>query len=222
MTAASLCKKVSDFGFALLEHGCAIDAQSHTVDNGPRNIRRMSWPRDPAVSNMSPANPTFADYLQILKEKNYSYLMRDGAIVQLQYTFAGRDITKHRIVYWPCPFDIQSTLDAIEEPIVDVIEQMFMPDAGTSAVLRGALRFDFAPNQAAPGHPASHLTLCDIDCRIPVRSPITFDTFARFMLENFYSDVWAVNAIRSRLSFHQEPSSLDQSDLQRMHFNWQY
>lgn len=218
MTPSALCKRVSDFGFALLEHGFAIDAKAHVLE-GPRSSARLTW--SDASGVIVSSEPSVHEYLDILKTQNYSALMCDGGIVQVQYMFRYNDVVKHRIVYWPCPFNVQGLVDELDAPIVEIIDQLFLPYMAEKSILRGYIRFDYAPAAAAPGHPASHLTLIRGDCRIPVRAPVNYENFMTFLLENFYPDAWAVGALRDRLTLRASIDCISEPDKAKAHLNWQ-
>lgn len=71
--------------------------------------------------------------------------------------------------------------------------------------LRTPVRFDFDPDAAAERHPASHLSLNDQDCRIPVRGPMSLGHFIEFVFRHFYSSVWAKHDFLA--DTHREPMS---------------
>lgn len=221
MSVGGLCKRVSSFGFTLLERGYALDAKPHIVSTVKGKVKSVSWVRNESAALMVPALPRLDDYLQLIRDQEYSYLMHDGAAVQILYQYNDSEVSKHRLLYWPCPFD---ALDALEQetPVIDAIETTFLGNLRTETVLRGLLRFDYTPEYAAELHPASHLTLSGPDCRIPVHAPLSFDTFMRFVLENFYPRAWSDRKVMSHLAFEQEEICLAASESERIHLVWQY
>jgi hypothetical protein len=223
MTAESTCKRITQFGFDLLGAEYALDARQHNVDKLSATQKSVMWVRDKNNSLMT-ANPArVADYLFVLKNQEYSFLMRDGGIVQIAYMFDRLKVIRHRLAYYPCPFDISShDLLAFDGGLVDFIQNVFMSDLETNMLLRSPIRFDYSPSDAKEFHPASHLTLNDPSCRIPARAPLYFATFMKFVLENFYNDAWCDRAINRSLDYRQEDECLSAHDHGRAFLNWDY
>lgn len=223
MSAEALCKRITQFGFTLLEHEFALDARQHTVARLRGSAKALIWART-GDQTLITANPLrVADYLALLERQEFSYLMRDGAIVQIAYTLKNNSIERHRLAYYPCPFEITAAaLRRYEGGILDYIVENFMSDVETNVVLRSPIRFDYAPEAAQGFHPASHITINDPGCRIPARAPLTFDTFIKFLLENFYVDAWGERAVTAALRFSQEPDCLSADDKKRAHLHWSH
>lgn len=221
MSAEALCKRVTQFGFTLLEHEFALDARQHTVDRLRGSTKALIWART-GDQTLITSNPLrVADYLALLEKQEYSYLMRDGAMVQIAYTLTNTDIDRHRLAYYPCPFEIDAAeLRRYDGGILDYILENFMDDVEANVVLRSPIRFDYAPEAAQNFHPASHITINDPTCRIPARAPLAFDTFMKFLLENFYVEASGQRAIAAALRFSHEPDCLSAHDRGRAHLNW--
>jgi hypothetical protein len=223
MTAESTSKRITQFGFDLLGAEYALDARAHNVEKLTATQKSVMWVRDKNNSLMTSSPLRVADYLFVLKNQEYSFLMRDGGIVQVAYIFDRLQVIRHRLAYYPCPFDITSRdLLAYDGGLVDFIQDVFLSDLESNLLLRSPIRFDYSPGDAKDFHPASHLTLNDPSCRIPVRAPLYFDTFMKFILENFYNDVWLDRAINRRLIYRQENDCLSAHDQGRAFLNWNY
>jgi hypothetical protein len=125
-------------------------------------------------------------------------------------------------VYYPCPFSIDtSLLEEFEGGLSDLIREVYMEDLERSVALRSPIRFDYAPESAADFHPASHITINEQTCRIPVRSPMRFDQFMRFILENFYPHVLAEESIADAILKEHDAECLSEHDRGRIHLTWQ-
>lgn len=221
MSVEALCKRVTEFGFKLLEHEFALDARQHTVARKSASTKDLIWAREGDRPLIFPNPLRVADYLSLIEKLEYSYLMRDGALIQIAYIITNGTIKKHRLAYYPCPFEIGLTdLQRYGGSLFDYIIENFMSDVERTVVLRSPIRFDFAPEAAQDFHPASHITINDQSCRIPVRSPLSFDTFMKFILENFYVAAYGNRAIRAALRFSQEPDCLSPHDRGRAFLNW--
>ncbi len=222
MSISGLCKRVSSFGFTLLEQGYALDAQQHALSVVKGGVRALSWVRDGSTALILPASPRVDDYLKLLQNREYSFLMHDGAAVQVLYQYNGSSLVKHRLLYWPCPFEVERALQDYGQPIADLLETVFLGNTRTETVLRGLIRFDYAPAVAGEFHPASHLTMAHQECRIPIHAPLSFDTFMRFVLENFHPQAWRDGKVRAHFAFKQELTSLRAEENERVHLEWRY
>jgi hypothetical protein len=95
-----------------------------------------------------------------------------------------------------------------------------MTEIEENLLLKSPIRFDYTPGAAADYHPASHITLNDPSCRIPARAPLNFDTFMKFILENFYFDVWRSQAVIRELAFSHEEDCMSDHDRSRAYLHW--
>ena len=226
MKIESLCRRVTRFGFTLLGEAFALDAKPHKIQSLSTTVKSLIWVRE-NDSRLMIDNPSrISDYLSILKRQDYSYLMNDGGVIQILFVYDGNRIARHRLLYYPCPFlfdphEIDQTGNG-PPPLVDFIIETFMDELDENLLLRSPVRFDYAPTEATDFHPASHLTINDPSCRIPVRSPLGFDTFVKFILENFYMKAWQHGRIKKDLIFHQEEECLSVHDKHRAFLTWKH
>lgn len=149
---------------------------------------RVSW-HAYDVSNrlFSPReHPSINQYLAWLTAGAWSAILFDGSLLQLTYELSGGEISGHRLAYVPCPYDLDLALVRGGDPLADVIELYRSGDA----VLRSPIRFDFDARSARPGHPAAHLTLNAVGCRIACVAPMHVLRFVDFVFRNFYASLW--------------------------------
>ena len=226
MSIEALCHRITAFGFTLLEAEFALDAKSHKINNLSKTEKSLMWVREDDSSLMIDNPSRISDYLSILQRQDYSYLMNDGGVIQIAFVYDSNCISQHRLLYHPCPFpiDLHETYQTGDGPLplVDFITERFLDEPDKNLLLRSPIRFDYAPTMAADFHPASHLTINDPSCHIPVRSPLGFDTFIKFIFENFYIEIWRNNKINQLLVLRQEKECLSAHDKQRVFLNWQY
>ena len=221
MSAETLCRRVTQFGFSLLGAGFALDARQHRVDRLSSTRKAVIWTRTDERNLIANSPSRISDYMSILENQEYSYLMHDGGIIQVAYVLNRKDIEKHRLAYYPCPFQINDRdFSRYGGAIIDYLTDNMLDDFEANVVLRSPIRFDFAPDAAADFHPASHVTINDSSCRIPARAPLTFDTFMKFVLENFYLSAWKTDSVAKFLRFGQEPECMSQHDRRRAYISW--
>lgn len=124
-------------------------------------------------------------YRRFLAERAYSAVMLDNAILQIMYRFKGRELTAHRLAFFPAPKleEFQSAPEWYlhDDVFVDIVARTTTPTL---------VRFDYDANEERHQpviHPKSHLTLgCYEGCRIPVSAPLTPYRFLDFVLRSFY------------------------------------
>jgi hypothetical protein len=221
MTPEATCRHVTQFGFTMLENGFALDARPHVVRSLTATRKSLMWARNVDTSLITGNPAHLEDYISLLGNQEYSYLMNDGGVIQVAYIFDRDQIERHRLGYYPCPFLISPTdLSPYGEGILDLINDQFMTDIEENLLLKSPIRFDYSPAEATDYHPASHITLNDRSCRIPARAPLNFDTFMKFILENFYFDAWQSEAITRELAFSHEEDCMSAHDRSRAYLAW--
>lgn len=223
MTAYSLSKRITQLGFSLLSADFAMDARQHVVGRLSRTRSSVMWSRASTESMMIECPSRIQDYCKILENLEYSYLMNDGGVFQIAYTLNKARVESHRLLYFPCPFSLDfERARAFEGGLLDFIKENYLENDGGNIVMRSPLRFDYTGNRVAEFHPASHLTINDPCCRIPARAPLQFDTFMKFILENFYLPAWKTAKILAELRFDQEDECLSDHDKSRAYLQWSY
>jgi len=163
------------------------------IARGARRIRRITslgLSKAPGILFRS-GFATISDYYNCLTNGAYSAVLLDGAILQISYDFEGDELIAHRLVYYPCPFEVDTEL-LLSEPIVDIIE-LYQSGSGTHVRLRSPLRFDYERDAQQPGHPAVHLTLLYEHCRWAIVAPLSPGHFVRFIFRHFYPHLWEVH-----------------------------
>ena len=124
-------------------------------------------------------------YRRFLTERAYSAVMLDNAILQIMYRFKGRELTAHRLAFFPAP-KLEEFQNAPEwylhdDVFIDVVARTTTPTL---------VRFDYDASEKRHRpviHPKSHLTLGRYEgCRIPVSAPLTPYRFMDFVLRSFY------------------------------------
>jgi hypothetical protein len=154
---------------------------------------RVSWHSlDPGLPFLTHrGDPGLEDYRRWVGAGAFSAYLFDGALLQLTYDVEGGSITGHRLAYIPAPYRMDPDLVRLE-PLLDVVD-IYVADTPTSMILHSAVRFDYDPASAAPGHPAAHLTINSAHCRIACAAPMHVGRFADFVFRHFYADLWAAH-----------------------------
>lgn len=169
----------------LLQSGIAVYINTVSIDG-----TRVSWNAlDPSIPFLtSRGDPCLEDYRRWALAGAYSAYLFDGALLQLTYDVEGGEITGHRLAYIPCPYRLDPGMLRLD-PLLDVVD-IHAADNPTGMVLHSAVRFDYDPASAAPGHPASHLTINSAHCRIACAAPMHVGRFADFVFRHFYPHIW--------------------------------
>lgn len=147
----------------------------------------VSWSGDDAISETLRNVPYGESYASLDEKKSYNMKLLDGALVQMQYIFEGKNLKKHRLSFYPSPdlLDFSSFED-------DYNEDRDFLDIVAKNIVHVPVRFDYDDENAKNDeHPASHLTIGQYkNCRIPVTAPMMPLVFIRFIFENFYNTLF--------------------------------
>ena len=163
-------------------------------------------------------HPTIDQYVTWLEDGDYSALLYDGSLIQLFYEVEDREVTRHRLSYFPCPYSLDRALLRAGEPLADIVE--LYRDSDT--VLRSPIRFDFDCEAAAQGHPASHFTINGVDCRIACVAPLHVMRFLDFIFRHFHAQLHAAHGpfFEEAHAQHIGPPTLEDDDRRQVHFAW--
>ena len=190
MSPGSLFQELHNFLSLLLRSGVALTSTSVVDIPGRRGHRTITWSNNSSVpsSLFRLESSTVSEYQGWVDSQGYSAILLDGSIIQISYNFLYSELVGHRLLYFPCPFDMDmELLDTLT--LSELIGLYF--DEGTDGVrLRAPVRFDYDPNSHFKNHPASHMTFQWSHARIAVRSPLSLGHFIQFVFQNFYPSLW--------------------------------
>jgi hypothetical protein len=164
-------------------------------------------------------------YKECLKEGDYSFVLIDGALVQMKYRFHKDVVIEHVLSFYPSPY-----IERFQDSPEDYMETHFSSDTFFSEIndeliVCSPVRFDFNNDDkyfVEISHPKSHLTIGNYkDCRIPVKSPISPNKFMEFILRNFYYEKYIENFtdnfFKCELKFK---DTIVKSEKEHLHLNW--
>jgi len=163
-------------------------------------------------------HPTIDQYVTWLTNGDYSALLYDGSLIQLSYTVEDGEVTRHRLCYFPCPYNLDHALLREGQPLADIVDLYRDSDA----VLRSPIRFDFDSEASAKGHPASHFTINGADCRIACVARLHVMRFLDFIFRHFHGRLHAAHRtfFATAHALHIGPGSLADNDRKQIHFAW--
>lgn len=171
----------------LLDVGIAL--YTNTVREGNGGVTWHRTATAPFLLNRQ--RPTILDYRSWLQCSDYLAVMFDGSLIQVSYEVVAGDLASHRLAYVPSPFDFETRL-LLEEPLLDVFD-LYAAGSTSDVLLRSVVRFDFDRANAAPAHPASHLTINATECRIACAAPVRIGQFLDFVFRHFYPELWRLH-----------------------------
>lgn len=131
--------------------------------------------------------PSVKTYLKWLNDGQYSIMLKDGSLIQISYDLERNIPIGHRLAYIPCPYTLNWELFDPSIALADFVRIHATSDS--DVLLRAAIRFDYDPS-LTPGHPESHLTLNNSNCRIACASPLRVGRFFHFVFQNFYPEIY--------------------------------
>jgi hypothetical protein len=171
----------------LVEHKLAIDTNSVRLDHGSRGDVRVTWAATSDTPAVTLAEPTVEEFERLVRERHYVALLRDAAILQMSLRFDRDGLAAHRYAFFPCPYELNAE-EIAEFGVLDCLELLTGDQRLGALRLRGTFRLDFDRDAQARGHPASHLTFCGAECRIPVYAALSVRHFVELVLEHYYPD----------------------------------
>lgn len=163
-------------------------------------------------------HPTIGQYVTWLASGDFSALLYDGSLIQLFYELEGGEVSRHRLSYFPCPYDIDHALLQDDLPAAEIVELYRDSDVA----LRSPIRFDFDRHAATQGHPASHLTVNGTDCRIACVAPLHVMRFLDFIFRHFHPQLHAAHRsfFKHAHAEHIGPPSLNDDERGQVHLAW--
>jgi hypothetical protein len=181
---------------------------------------RVSWHSFSSAGSLlySYSHPDVDQYAAWLRSGQYSAILFDGSLLQITYEAEDGEVVGHRLCYFPCPYDLDRSLLLAGEPVADVVELY----RGSESALRSPIRFDFDPDAASAGHPASHLTINGVGCRIACVAPIHVLRFLDFIFSHFYPELHAAHEpfFEAASWQHIADPCLDEHDRSKIHLTW--
>lgn len=196
MSAVNFHRELSEFVELLSANDLLLAPNSHKIVNLANGLRLVTW--NSVQSEWSPAQygeTSLSEYLEIIRGREFSALLLDGAILQVSYLFRGAHVRRHRATYIPCPihFDADElrTPDGDFLPVEDFLDILGETELRTRTRTRPTFRFEFDPENAGENHPSSHLHMGKSQCRVPVKAPLKLAQFSRFVFKNLYPEEFA-------------------------------
>jgi hypothetical protein len=217
MSLSSLRNDLRNFLDLLIAKEIALLA-TPPIEARDRGRLRLSWPGFASGQLFRNKSSTIEEYCEWIRAGAYSAILFDGAILQISFDLDGTKVVGHRLSYFPCPFDIDSTR-LREEPLLDVLEDFrHTPDA---IRLRSPIRFDFDPAHRTLGHPQTHMTALWDHCRWAVATPLSLGHFVRFVFRHFYPSLWAQYPfLRNWSQTRVAKGEITEAEASLLHISW--
>lgn len=119
---------------------------------------------------------------ELLRERQYTVLLYDRSIIQVEFTIKNGEIVKERLLFLKKHNKIW---DKEEIRMSDAADEDWFADEDGIPVF---LRVDYDPKSHIEcDHAATHLTISNYEtCRIPIQNVVSFSEFVRFVLFHFY------------------------------------
>lgn len=164
-------------------------------------------------------------YKECLRAGDYNLVMIDGAILQMRYRFYKEIVTEHVLIYLPNPY-----VEKFQEDLPGYMAEYFsghdlFSEVANEEIICCPMRFDFNCEKKFwrdVDHPYSHLTIGNYKhCRIPVTSPISPNRFMKFILRNFYHEMFkqflSDGFFTCPLKF---ADTISEKEKNQLHFGW--
>lgn len=103
MEADRICKSINSFGESLLDELLILNYRHHIInyrDGGKSALSRGDAERKERDHSKY---TSISEYIETLKQDDYSLLLNDGGIIQISFHCVDSMIQEYRYVYFPCP-----------------------------------------------------------------------------------------------------------------------
>ncbi|MCG3138943.1 MAG: hypothetical protein HJJLKODD_02815 [Phycisphaerae bacterium] len=220
MTPNQLMAEMRDYADLLLNQGVALTANPVVPQHPEPSLTRITSQR-PATRSSRLTDFAFAsidEYRALLESQDYLVVLADGAVIQLSYDFRGLTLVRHRLCFYPCPYDIDPAF-LEEDPMLDVVD-MYHTDGSGHLRLRTPLRFDFDGQHEDEDHSATHVHMLWAHCRCAVSGPVSIGRFSRFVFRHFYPHLWREHKFLRELKQERWDRSIRMQDEEFLHFSW--
>ncbi|HCI2900986.1 TPA: DUF2290 domain-containing protein, partial [Pseudomonas aeruginosa] len=122
MTADQIIAAINQLIFEWQKCGLVLDSRNHQAYQRANGVVEVTWGNDGYILKDNEF-ASLDEYCSLLESRQYSMLLTDGAMLQFSYKITRRDITGHRLCWYPSPFDLDESIDIYN--IVDyVLERM--------------------------------------------------------------------------------------------------
>jgi hypothetical protein len=197
MTPTDFRREVSRLNQVLLETEVALEVNGAVARREGQKVL-VTWPSQTTAAMSDHVFASMQEYRHLLKNREYTALLWDGAMLQISASFNRDVLVAQRFCYYPCPLvlepedadDIVELFDLrLAEELVAQEQLLASSAEGDTRLrlrMRGPLRFDFDHDNARSGHSASHLHVLTEDSRWPVYGPLSIGHFVRFVFTHFY------------------------------------
>lgn len=161
-------------------------------------------------------------YSNIIMNRDFSYLLFDGAIIQIQYQFIKNVLIRHILSYFPNPYILPYFKIPEEFEAMFYSDQVYADQVSAIDALI-PIRIDYSPEHQDVIHPMVHLTFHGIkDCRIPLVAPLSPMRFIKFILMNFYTqkfnELYEIEDFERCISF---PNSITPAERKVIHISFE-
>lgn len=168
----------------LLDRGLLIDS-GELIPFETQLRTMLSWSGGAHLSYLYGEFTTLDHYRAILKQRDFCFCFADGGVVQIRYDIEDKEISSHRLCYFPCPFSFDA--EDLEGISLSDLPLVFNADELRSRLrLASPIRFDFDADIADARHAHSHVSINKETCRLPAYGPVSLGHFLRFILRYFY------------------------------------
>lgn len=142
-----------------------------------------------------------AQYSHILNSGAYHCLLFDGSIIRISFEFENSKLSRHSLLWWPAPFDIDF-MNNNEMELSEIYED-FLTDSNWNEKLRmrSPIRIDFSSDDENEIHPQVHMHTQNNETRISVSKYMCFNGFIAYIFYNCYPKLDISKHIKDRLTF---------------------
>ena len=166
---------------------------------------------------------TLKQYEYIIKNGAYQCIFFDGSIIRTTFNFNGSKLVSHSHLWWPAPYTLpqgtRSFMDEVDEENKDNFlypYNMFLQSSNWFELIRmrSPIRVDYdSCHEDTTNHPLVHMHIQNDKTRLNIKEPISFYTFIKFIIDNFYPNI--------NFDYNRQPLKY-QSDVSRKRVDYKF
>ncbi len=172
----------------LYNYELVLEMKGESIKEFSNNSYSITWAGKDHSSNIIYDKDIELDFIikELLKEHQYSVLLYDRSLIQMEFIIENNEIVKQRLLFIKKHNKIWTKEEIVSIsslPDIDFFDYFF-ENKGIPTMIR--IDYDVKKSKDC-SHPISHMTISNHEtCRIPIKSLISCTKFVSMILYHFY------------------------------------
>lgn len=212
-----ICKQIRNLTYLLINNSFSINQNLPKYKNN-----KVIWVNYKKTAFSLKNEPYEIIYNNCIANKDYNFMLLDGALIQMQYEFNRNKLIGHILGFYPNP-DFEKFQDNPKE-----YEDLYYGNELFTSILEKKIitfpiRFDYSSEHIDTVHPKIHASFGNYtDCRIPISKPLSPNRFVSFILRNFYYYKFNETKLSTKISYNLSfDTHITNNEKELLHLNYE-